>query len=102
MTRRPPRSPLFPYTTLFRSRGVERVVARVGAADADPADAHRLAHAHVLDRKSTRLISSHTCVSYAAVFLQKDRGGGVPVLHLLHARRAHRQPPPRDVRPGHG
>src|SRR5439155_17152570 len=84
MLRRPPRSTLFPYTTLFRSqdgRGApaqplagdaahrravtaHRLVGRVGrAAHADPADQS--------DRKSTRLNSSHVAISYAVFCLKK-------------------------------
>src|SRR5689334_24198420 len=96
MIRRPPRSTLFPYTTLFRSRGaayahrhgrllrrlgvraalfvdrevarddVEELVRRLGDVDAarvDPA----------LDRKSTRLNSSHSSISYAVFCLKKKK-----------------------------
>src|SRR3712207_7652986 len=86
MIRRPPRSTLFPYTTLFRSS--ERVETRpqVGARagrrgerveeHADTPGAHR-ERAHlglpigVLDRKSTRLNSSHANISYAVFCLKK-------------------------------
>src|SRR5437588_6982271 len=72
MLRRPPRSTLFPYTTLFRS-STEAATAdgidvpymtcwtRVVRGNADP----------VLDRKSTRLNSSHTVISYAVFCLKK-------------------------------
>src|SRR5947207_6853431 len=72
MIRRPPRSTLFPYTTLFRS-----FCRSAGADDAD-ADA-RAQHApvqHVArsgDRKSTRLNSSHTVISYAVFCLKKKK-----------------------------
>src|SRR2546429_6694165 len=70
MIRRPPRSTLFPYTTLFRSlageeRGVmEREVLR-----------HRadLEEHHQVDRKSTRLNSSHGYISYAVFCLKKKK-----------------------------
>src|SRR2546430_8898568 len=65
MIRRPPRSTLFPYTTLFRS---------VGAGLQDPAGPVRLlaAAAHLCrDRKSTRLNSSHSQISYAVFCLKK-------------------------------
>src|SRR5258708_20393561 len=94
MIRRPPRSTLFPYPTLFRSPDVERRIARAvavgirqdhvqprrdAAADLDVvagsgittrlhmvlADANR-------DRKSTRLNSSHQIISYAAFCLKKQ------------------------------
>src|SRR6202021_3118316 len=66
MIRRPPRSTLFPYTTLFRSVHHGRIV---GADGAEPArlDAHRSA----VDRKSTRLNSSHANISYAVFCLKK-------------------------------
>src|SRR5258707_9305997 len=66
MIRRPPRSTLFPYTTLFRSwrRGVSRQPAPVG-----PDDCRRT----VVDRKSTRLNSSHANISYAVFCLKKKK-----------------------------
>src|SRR3989337_3432732 len=63
MIRRPPRSTLFPYTTLFRSR------SRL-AHDMNPYREHRHAGAAV-DRKSTRLNSSHGSISYAVFCLKK-------------------------------
>src|SRR5436190_7448646 len=73
MIRRPPRSTLFPYTTLFRSlpaaRGVEgRGLARVRIWRIEGARAS----AHI-DRKSTRLNSSHTVISYAVFCLKKKK-----------------------------
>src|SRR2546426_3286286 len=94
MIRRPPRSTLFPYTTLFRSpRHVGHVQAehRVGSDDArlheaaarlDEAaaplgagdDADRvLEGVEVVDRKSTRLNSSHLVISYAVFCLKKKK-----------------------------
>src|SRR2546427_8428823 len=98
MIRRPPRSTLFPYTTLFRS---QRVGTRRGGAQgrgggeaghADPehpptADdvaepaardqrdrvAEQVGGDHPLDRKSTRLNSSHSQISYAVFCLKKKR-----------------------------
>src|SRR5688572_32533696 len=93
MIRRPPRSTLFPYTTLFRSRGIPRqrlrhhpvapVLRRPGPAlprrrppalvprGGDPADdAHDAADR---DRKSTRLNSSHSQISYAVFCLKKKK-----------------------------
>src|SRR6202012_6292988 len=64
MIRRPPRSTLFPYTTLFRSHhGL--------AAVAQHAVLHVPAHRAREDRKSTRLNSSHTVISYAVFCLKK-------------------------------
>src|SRR6266478_3465316 len=66
MIRRPPRSTLFPYTTLFRS---EASCAMVGTG--------RLQHHHqrvrLQDRKSTRLNSSHSQISYAVFCLKKKK-----------------------------
>src|SRR5256885_3529837 len=65
MIRRPPRSTLFPYTTLFRSRP-QRI-----RLDEFPAWLHFIAHEHG-DRKSTRLNSSHLVISYAVFCLKKQ------------------------------
>src|SRR5471030_3410813 len=66
MIRRPPRSTLFPYTTLFRSG------QRVGAGRASEGErAHR--RPVQLDRKSTRLNSSHLGISYAVFCLKKKK-----------------------------
>src|SRR5438034_4669751 len=72
MIRRPPRSTLFPYTTLFRSHvegrpGDGRRLSRDDAHRARGRDAD-----HGQDRKSTRLNSSHTVISYA-VFCLKNK-----------------------------
>src|SRR2546430_3607812 len=68
MIRRPPRSTLFPYTTLFRSaEPVRERAARRAAADNDEVTL-RCAHG---DRKSTRLNSSHSQISYAVFCLKK-------------------------------
>src|SRR5689334_24750566 len=76
MIRPPPRSTLFPYTTLFRSRdgvevdvGGEGVRHRVG--DVEPVD-EVVIHRQV-DRKSTRLNSSHSSISYAVFCLKKKK-----------------------------
>src|SRR6266550_8412981 len=69
MIRRPPRSTLFPYMTLFRS------FASVNAAstpnNAIPGDINALEAVPVIDRKSTRLNSSHGYISYAVFCLKK-------------------------------
>src|SRR5437870_8587556 len=67
MLRRPPRSTLFPYTTLFRSRSAER---RRGVRDPS---LERPAHGPDRDRKSTRLNSSHVAISYAVFCLKKKK-----------------------------
>src|SRR5258708_20084724 len=76
MIRRPPRSTLFPYTTLFRSRGGWRehdyadveshIQALAKHPNLDPARG-------AADRKSTRLNSSHQIISYAVFCLKKKR-----------------------------
>src|SRR5687768_18369299 len=76
MIRRPPRSTLFPYTTLFRSPVVGAVVAGKAAADTLATISVALAAvtlilALALDRKSTRLNSSHGYISYAVFCLKK-------------------------------
>src|SRR5262245_64709580 len=68
MIRRPPRSTLFPYTTLFRSNAADRRT-RPGVVVAVEADEHDRPAA--LDRKSTRLNSSHLGISYAVFCLKK-------------------------------
>src|SRR3712207_9169769 len=85
MIRRPPRSTLFPYTTLFRSRcldghgahgsGGRRDVGVGEDADREPAgrasDRHGAVEVAAVDRKSTRLNSSHANISYAVFCLKK-------------------------------
>src|SRR5256886_4896028 len=96
MIRRPPRSTLFPYTTLFRSlpgilelHGVDAVVVSSGALQGERAVRDQLAVArgaddlHLrrgvghrldrIDRKSTRLNSSHSQISYAVFCLKKKK-----------------------------
>src|SRR5437867_8449479 len=68
--RRPPRSTLFPYTTLFRSHGLVRRAPAAGAGSLDR-DPREEAVAAVRDRKSTRLNSSHRTISYAVFCLKK-------------------------------
>src|SRR5438034_7670342 len=76
MMRRPPRSTLFPYTTLFRSRGA------VHAVHLEQQFEHLICGLRIeiagrlvreQDRKSTRLNSSHTVISYAVFCLKKKR-----------------------------
>src|SRR2546427_6961875 len=80
MIRRPPRSTLFPYTTLFRSAlvpaGKTHAVARTGRlAGSQNADteAGRAIDPQGRDRKSTRLNSSHSQISYAVFCLKKKK-----------------------------
>src|SRR3712207_8261197 len=91
MIRRPPRSTLFPYTTLFRSWAVLTALCAVGGLIAlylalqrgeptsvVPVSATYPAVTMVLDRKSTRLNSSHANISYAVFCLKKKK------IHWLH------------------
>src|SRR2546430_11191073 len=94
MIRRPPRSTLFPYTTLFRSVDVHGFgfdlngLAQVSETELDvDLDGHARAHGHASlrhgvesgqrgfhqDRKSTRLNSSHSQISYAVFCLKKKK-----------------------------
>src|SRR2546426_9203876 len=83
MIRRPPRSTLFPYTTLFRSRRARaRIELAVGGRARADADAH-VGQARApggRDRKSTRLNSSHLVISYAVFCLKKKKNR----LHPTH------------------
>src|SRR5256885_9793247 len=74
MIRRPPRSTLFPYTTLFRSlvttpcRGPTSESDKIGTPNT---------RADLVDRKSTRLNSSHLVISYAVFCLKKKKSTDV-------------------------
>src|SRR5256885_4551949 len=70
MIRRPPRSTLFPYTTLFRSRSICISASR---STSRKASCHCSLVAGRLDRKSTRLNSSHLVISYAVFCLKKKK-----------------------------
>src|SRR2546427_6391107 len=71
MIRRPPRSTLFPYTTLFRStRRDVLAYDRLGFGQSDP---YPGTLGPGLDRKSTRLNSSHSQISYAVFCLKKKK-----------------------------
>src|SRR2546421_8039079 len=70
MIRRPPRSTLFPYTTLFRSRSHP---GRQPRPDARRREVRLAQGLQVLDRKSTRLNSSHDQISYAVFCLKKKK-----------------------------
>src|SRR3989442_11805627 len=77
MIRRPPRSTLFPYTTLFRSVPLcgapSFPLPRVRAVRRRPERRHRDAGRTLGDRKSTRLNSSHVRISYAVFCLKKKK-----------------------------
>src|SRR3712207_8910563 len=102
MIRRPPRSTLFPYTTLFRSlvraagagRGVEGVhglAARVQVVGPEQGT-HAIGEGDLLagDRKSTRLNSSHANISYAVFCLKKKKNKTHKVqYHTLKQQQPH-------------
>src|SRR2546422_8407922 len=79
MIRRPPRSTLFPYTTLFRSRRVLTSTATLDACERlaevlqDLGLLDDLGDSETTDRKSTRLNSSHGYISYAVFCLKKKK-----------------------------
>src|SRR3712207_8281742 len=92
MIRRPPRSTLFPYTTLFRSRHRDRR-QHLGRDRVEPGAAHARRQCSGIvalgscvvpepgeheDRKSTRLNSSHANISYAVFCLNKKQTGPMP------------------------
>src|SRR5258708_24520656 len=83
MIRRPPRSTLFPYTTLFRSVILADLGARGQASYGDDLSFAEefFSHGMDLDRKSTRLNSSHQIISYAVFCLKKKKNNNLR-LHL--------------------
>src|SRR3712207_9523695 len=79
MIRRPPRSTLFPYTTLFRSyigvnencSGIKDVMVKLGSGNNERLVNWNELRMAIKDRKSTRLNSSHANISYAVFCLKK-------------------------------
>src|SRR2546427_5795281 len=102
MIRRPPRSTLFPYTTLFRSIDGrdDDEVWRVAPAitqfrEFQPKEDGDPRFATEADRKSTRLNSSHSQISYAVFCLKKKTPGTDPAKnHTLSRESVQRQPTP--------
>src|SRR5256885_12242563 len=97
MIRRPPRSTLFPYTTLFRSIPATQ--------EAEEGEWHepgrqRLQRAEIapLDRKSTRLNSSHLVISYAGFSLKKNKSVITSVSHHTRQAKYHTASAPRTRR----
>src|SRR2546430_13150240 len=84
MIRRPPRSTLFPYTTLFRSE--QHGLPGLLEAE-EPADSKRLLP-QPIDRKSTRLNSSHSQISYAVFCLKKKKMDSSTDDPLFNARKS--------------
>src|SRR4051812_49663813 len=73
MIRRPPRSTLFPYTTLFRSWSSRSCAPRSPASRRGPPPSSCRRRPSRSDRKSTRLNSSHMSISYAVFCLKKKK-----------------------------
>src|SRR5207253_10195893 len=73
MIRRPPRSTLFPYTTLFRSQDFDKEMRLGMDGHAGQVRTDLGPFAAVRDRKSTRLNSSHVAISYAVFCLKKKK-----------------------------
>src|SRR2546422_2816527 len=99
MIRRPPRSTLFPYTTLFRSLRRAGPLRRRGVLDPAAGDAARAgardrgADSPGGDRKSTRLNSSHGYISYAVFCLKKKKKHAKkPVKHRPTSTKPHSTP----------
>src|SRR5260221_10428207 len=86
MIRRPPRSTLFPYTTLFRSDSAQGCAA-IPSYPRTVVNGIDRSAVIGLDRKSTRLNSSHTVISYAVFCLKKKKKGAYRAhahYHVLH------------------
>src|SRR2546430_5430462 len=91
MIRRPPRSTLFPYTTLFRSYALPRLrkmwthLSRItgGIGLRGPGETQLEEDRRLVDRKSTRLNSSHSQISYAVFCLKKKRLPASDVIDLF-------------------
>src|SRR2546430_10090047 len=95
MIRRPPRSTLFPYTTLFRSFGHDalrglnpanavrwrRLVLEALAEIEHTCDRQQTRRDQQQDRKSTRLNSSHSQISYAVFCLKKKKNENTTIVH---------------------
>src|SRR5256885_6356421 len=95
MIRRPPRSTLFPYTTLFRSRGAAKSPSpqpfppRGRRRTIASAGFFRHAAPDGADRKSTRLNSSHLVISYAVFCLKKKKK---TIRHANYPQHPHESP----------
>src|SRR3989442_9802589 len=82
MIRRPPRSTLFPYTTLFRSVWVDGVISALVGLSLIAGNALDETQA---DRKSTRLNSSHVRISYAVFCLKKKKQRLLIIIPSAHS-----------------
>src|SRR5258708_22267848 len=101
MIRRPPRSTLFPYTTLFRSpadsardsvdplRTPESGDEARGSGILPAGSLFGQALGESIDRKSTRLNSSHQIISYAVFCLKKKKAARSDAVHILYSAEEH-------------
>src|SRR5258708_12442388 len=100
MIRRPPRSTLFPYTTLFRSPSRAEMPDRTAWTDSACHNRTTQSRWSFPDRKSTRLNSSHQIISYAVFCLKKKKKNIISTLdhepHLIPPL-----PPPPTHSPAH-
>src|SRR2546430_11186932 len=87
MIRRPPRSTLFPYTTLFRSQVEDDILRRLEQAGKGRVNLWAKGNPEHIDRKSTRLNSSHSQISYAVFCLKKK-----DLVHRAQVRRLQQCP----------
>src|SRR2546426_7861369 len=90
MIRRPPRSTLFPYTTLFRSprrrherRAGDRLPVELGQTVDRLGEPGEIGVRRLVDRKSTRLNSSHLVISYAVFCLKKKKKNQIRRLNVF-------------------
>src|SRR2546430_8628888 len=88
MIRRPPRSTLFPYTTLFRSLGPHAQDRGFRQSERLQQRTRLMIVARLRDRKSTRLNSSHSQISYAVFCLKKKKKENKKI-HILSLRYQH-------------
>src|SRR5436309_7588525 len=93
MLRRPPRSTLFPYTTLFRSRP-HMILAAYLVTGFIVASIYAVGMLRGRDRKSTRLNSSHVKISYAVFCLKKKTKTATPYPTRHHNQPSQRYTPP--------
>src|SRR5256885_7255074 len=93
MIRRPPRSTLFPYTTLFRSLPQRAITKLVAVAMSTSITLSVTSWRTTRDRKSTRLNSSHLVISYAVFCLKKKKNKTQYHLEMnIHKLRVHNIP----------
>src|SRR5258708_19423812 len=96
MIRRPPRSTLFPYTTLFRSLRVPAAAyPKFLSPPVSLCQSARIGDG--VDRKSTRLNSSHQIISYAVFCLKKKKTKPTPHTRNFHLITNHTPPHPQPI-----